>query len=84
MDHITDELPEARRAGHPGLLVGGDRDPSPAPDARDAPEDPRLASVVALAGLHFANRDQPEAWNRARARRSARRRVESGPPRRAV
>lgn len=62
MDHIAEELPRIRV---PVLLVGGDRDPSLAPmkAMRRRIEGARLA--VLSPASHFANRDQPEAWNRA-------------------
>lgn len=62
MDHIADELPRLRV---PVLLVGGDRDPSLAPMKvmRRRVRGSRL--VVLSPASHFANRDQPEAWNRA-------------------
>jgi pimeloyl-ACP methyl ester carboxylesterase len=62
MDHITDELPKIRV---PVLLIGGDRDPSLAP-MRVMHRKIRGARLVVLSpASHFANRDQPEAWNRA-------------------
>jgi pimeloyl-ACP methyl ester carboxylesterase len=81
MDHITDELPRIRV---PVLLVGGDRDPSLGPmkvmHRKIAGSRLRVLSPAS----HFANRDQPEAWNRAvldfLARRSvARPRAASSP-----
>ena len=62
MDNIADELPRIRV---PVLLVGGDRDPSLAPMKvmRRRIKGARL--VVLSPASHFANRDQPEAWNRA-------------------
>jgi pimeloyl-ACP methyl ester carboxylesterase len=62
MDHITGELSRIRV---PVLLVGGDRDPSLAPMKvmRRRIADSRL--VVLSPASHFANRDQPAAWNRA-------------------
>ena len=76
MDHITGELPRIRV---PVLLIGGDRDPSLAPMKvmRRKIRGSRL--VVLSPASHFANRDQPEAWNRvvlqflARADRKGRR-----------
>lgn len=76
MDHITEELPRIRV---PVLLIGGDRDPSLAPMKvmRRKIRGSRL--VVLSPASHFANRDQPEAWNRvalqflARADRKGRR-----------
>ena len=62
MDHITDRLPELRV---PVLLIGGDRDPSLAP-MRVMHRKVRGSKLVVLSpASHFANRDQPEAWNRA-------------------
>ncbi len=65
MDHITGELP--RLAGHriPVLLVGGDRDPSLGPMKVMHRKIPGSKLVVLAPASHFANRDQPEAWNRA-------------------
>jgi pimeloyl-ACP methyl ester carboxylesterase len=62
MDHIAQDLPKIRV---PVLLVGGDRDPSLAPmrAMRRKIRDSRL--VVLSRASHFANRDQPDAWNRA-------------------
>ena len=61
MDHITDQLPRLRM---PVLLIGGDRDPSLAP-MRVMHRKIRGAKLVVLSpASHFANRDQPEAWNR--------------------
>ena len=62
MDHIAAELARLRV---PVLLVGGDRDPSLAPMKvmRRRVRGSRL--VVLSPASHFANRDQPEAWNRA-------------------
>jgi pimeloyl-ACP methyl ester carboxylesterase len=62
MDHITDRLGELRV---PVLLIGGDRDPSLAPMGvmHRKVRDSKL--VVLSPASHFANRDQPEAWNRA-------------------
>jgi len=62
MDHIAVELPRIRV---PVLLIGGDRDPSLAPMKvmRRKVRGSRL--VVLSPASHFANRDQPEAWNRA-------------------
>jgi len=62
MDHITDELPKIRV---PVLLIGGDRDPSLAP-MKVMKRRIRGARLIVLSpASHFANRDQPEAWNRA-------------------
>jgi 3-oxoadipate enol-lactonase len=62
MDHITDRL----SALHvPVLLIGGDRDPSLAP-MRVMHRKVRGSKLVVLSpASHFANRDQPEAWNQA-------------------
>ena len=62
MDHITAELP--RLARHPVLLIGGDRDPS-LPAMRVMHRKIRGSKLVVLSpATHFANRDQPDAWNR--------------------
>jgi pimeloyl-ACP methyl ester carboxylesterase len=62
MDHITAELPKIRV---PVLLIGGDRDPSLAP-MQVVHRKIRGSKLVVLSpASHFANRDQPEAWNRA-------------------
>jgi 3-oxoadipate enol-lactonase len=62
MDHITEELPRLRI---PVLLIGGDRDPSLAP-MQVMHRKVRGAKLVVLSpASHFANRDQPQAWNRA-------------------
>jgi 3-oxoadipate enol-lactonase len=61
MDHITDALPRLRM---PVLLVGGDRDPSLGP-MKVVHRKIRGSKLVVLSpASHFANRDQPEAWNR--------------------
>ena len=61
MDHITDDLPKLRM---PVLLIGGDRDPS-LPPMRVMHRKIRGSKLVVLSpASHFANRDQPEAWNR--------------------
>jgi len=61
MDHITDQLPRLRM---PVLLIGGDRDPSLTP-MRVMHRKVRGSKLVVLSpASHFANRDQPEAWNR--------------------
>ena len=62
MDHITDELPAIRI---PVLLVGGDRDPSLGPMKVMRRKIKGSRWVVLSPASHFANRDQPEAWNRA-------------------
>jgi pimeloyl-ACP methyl ester carboxylesterase len=62
MDHITDQLSRIRV---PTLLIGGDRDPSLAP-MKVMHEKVRGSELVVLSpASHLANRDQPEAWNRA-------------------
>ena len=62
MDHITAELPRIRV---PVLLIGGDRDPSLSP-MKVINRKIRGSKLVVLSpASHFANRDQPEAWNRA-------------------
>jgi pimeloyl-ACP methyl ester carboxylesterase len=62
MDHVTDRLREIRV---PVLLIGGDRDPSLEP-MKVMHRKVRGAKLVVLSpATHFANRDQPEAWNRA-------------------
>jgi len=62
MDYIADRLGEIRA---PTLLVGGDEDPSLGPMRMMAEriKDARFA-LLSPAG-HFANRDQPEAFNDA-------------------
>ena len=61
MDHITDELPRLRM---PVLLIGGDRDPSLGP-MKVIHRKIRGSKLVVLSpASHFANRDQPDAWNR--------------------
>jgi len=62
MDHITDQLPKIRV---PVLLIGGDRDPSLAPMKVMHRKIRGSRLVVLSPASHFANRDQPEAWNRA-------------------
>jgi pimeloyl-ACP methyl ester carboxylesterase len=62
MDHITDRLREIRK---PTLLIGGDRDPSLEPMTVIARKIRGATLVVLSPASHFANRDQPEAWNRA-------------------
>jgi pimeloyl-ACP methyl ester carboxylesterase len=62
MDHITDQLPRIRV---PVLLIGGDRDPSLGP-MKVMHQKVRGSKLVVLSpASHFANRDQPEAWNQA-------------------
>jgi 3-oxoadipate enol-lactonase len=64
MDHITEELPRLAARGIPVLLVGGDRDPSLGP-MRVMRRKIRGSRLVVLSpASHFANRDQPAAWNR--------------------
>ncbi len=61
MDHITDQLGRLRM---PVLLIGGDRDPSLEP-MKVMHRKIRGSKLVVLSpASHFANRDQPEAWNR--------------------
>jgi pimeloyl-ACP methyl ester carboxylesterase len=62
MDHITGELPKIRV---PVLLVGGDRDPSLGPMKVMHRKIKGSRLVVLSPASHFANRDQPEPWNRA-------------------
>jgi len=62
MDHITDRLAGIRV---PVLLIGGDRDPSLGPMKVMHAKIRRSRLVVLSPASHFANRDQPEAWNRA-------------------
>lgn len=62
MDHITDQLPKIKA---PTLLIGGDKDPSLAP-MKVMHKKVRGSRLVVLSpASHFANRDQPAAWNRA-------------------
>jgi 3-oxoadipate enol-lactonase len=62
MDHITDQLSLIRV---PTLLIGGDRDPSLEP-MKVMQKKIRGSKLTVLSpASHFANRDQPEAWNRA-------------------
>ena len=62
MDHITDRLPGIRV---PVLLIGGDRDPSLGPMKVMHTKIRGSKLVVLSPASHFANRDQPETWNRA-------------------
>jgi pimeloyl-ACP methyl ester carboxylesterase len=86
MDHITAELPRLARERIPVLLIGGDQDPSLGPMKVMHAKIRGSTLVVLSPATHFANRDQPEAWNGAaldflarcdagtRGRRRARRR----------
>lgn len=65
MDHITDQLPQLAKHRIPVLLVGGDRDPSLGPMKVMHRKIAGSKLVVLAPASHFANRDQPEAWNRA-------------------
>jgi len=62
MDHITDQLSKIRV---PVLLVGGDQDPSLGPMQVMHRRIRGSKLIVLSPASHFANRDQPEAWNRA-------------------
>jgi pimeloyl-ACP methyl ester carboxylesterase len=62
MDHITDQLSGITV---PVLLIGGDRDPSLAPMKVMHRKIRGSRLVVLSPASHFANRDQPDAWNRA-------------------
>jgi pimeloyl-ACP methyl ester carboxylesterase len=79
MDHIADRL---RAIRVPVLLLGGDRDPSLAPMKVMHAKIRGSKLVVLSPASHFANRDQPQAWNRAAleflARCDARRRRARG------
>ena len=62
MDHITAALPKIRV---PTLLIGGDLDPSLAP-MKVMHKKVRGSKLIVLSpASHFANRDQPAAWNAA-------------------
>jgi pimeloyl-ACP methyl ester carboxylesterase len=62
MDYITDQLPKIQA---PTLLIGGDKDPSLEP-MKVMHKKVRGSKLVVLSpASHFANRDQPAAWNRA-------------------
>jgi pimeloyl-ACP methyl ester carboxylesterase len=62
MDPITAQMGKIRV---PVLLIGGDRDPSLGP-MRTMHRKIRGSKLIVLSpASHFANRDQPEAWNRA-------------------
>jgi pimeloyl-ACP methyl ester carboxylesterase len=62
MDHITAELSRIRV---PTLLIGGDRDPSLGPMKVMRRKIRGSKLVVLSPASHFANRDQPDTWNRA-------------------
>jgi pimeloyl-ACP methyl ester carboxylesterase len=62
MDYITDQLSKIRV---PTLLVGGDRDPSLGPMKVMHRKVKGSKLIVLSPASHFANRDQPEVWNRA-------------------
>src|SRR5512132_3106497 len=62
MYHITDRLREIRV---PVLPIGGDLDPSLGPMKVMHAKIRGSRMVVLSPASHFANRDQPEAWNRA-------------------
>ncbi|MGH6689511.1 MAG: alpha/beta fold hydrolase [Gammaproteobacteria bacterium] len=62
MDHITSELGKIKA---PVLLIGGDRDPSLGPMKVMRKKIRHSKLIVLSPASHFANRDQPEAWNRA-------------------
>jgi 3-oxoadipate enol-lactonase len=62
MDHITDRLRQIRV---PVMLIGGDLDPSLGPMKIMRAKIRGSRMVVLSPASHFANRDQPEAWNRA-------------------
>jgi 3-oxoadipate enol-lactonase len=65
MDHITAELPRLARRRIPVLLIGGDQDPSLGPMKVMHAKVRGSKLVVLSPATHFANRDQPDAWNRA-------------------
>jgi pimeloyl-ACP methyl ester carboxylesterase len=62
MDHITDQLPKITA---PTLLIGGDKDPSLGPMQVMHQKVPGSKLIVLSPASHFANRDQPAAWNKA-------------------
>jgi pimeloyl-ACP methyl ester carboxylesterase len=62
MDYITEALPRIRV---PVLLIGGDRDPSLGPMKVMHKKIRGSRLIVLSPASHFANRDQPDAWNRA-------------------
>jgi pimeloyl-ACP methyl ester carboxylesterase len=65
MDHITAELPRLAWHRIPVLLIGGDQDPSLG-QMKVMHAKIRGSTLTVLSpATHFANRDQPEAWNRA-------------------
>ena len=62
MDYITERLGEIRV---PTLLVCGDEDPSLGPMREIQKRIPHSTFALLSPAGHFANRDQPEAFNRA-------------------
>ena len=62
MDYITDRLGEITA---PTLLVCGDEDPSLGPMREIQKRIPQSTFALLSPAGHFANRDQPEAFNRA-------------------
>ncbi len=62
MDYITDRLPEIQV---PTLLVCGDEDPSLGPMRVMEEKIKDVRFVLLSPAGHFANRDQPEAFNRS-------------------
>jgi len=62
MDYITDRLGEIAA---PTLLVCGDEDPSLGPMREIQKRIPHSSFTLLSPAGHFANRDQPEAFNRA-------------------
>jgi pimeloyl-ACP methyl ester carboxylesterase len=62
MDYITDRLGEITA---PTLLVCGDEDPSLGPMREIQKRIPHASFTLLSPAGHFANRDQPEAFNRA-------------------
>jgi pimeloyl-ACP methyl ester carboxylesterase len=62
MDYITDQLPAI---SVPTLLVCGDEDPSLAPMRVMQEKIPHARFALLSPAGHFANRDQPETFNRA-------------------
>jgi 3-oxoadipate enol-lactonase len=61
MDYIHGDLPKIKA---PVLLIGGDLDPSLEPMKAMHRKIRGSKLVVLSPASHFANRDQPEAWNR--------------------